>query len=199
MDTIKKSTPIESESNEPGLEDLSEEEMEETRKVGSDTNESIAFYPPAVKKKGHKKLFIIASLILVLLIAAFFLRHKIKGIVLGGPKTTPTPTSTPLPTPTPNPLNKSEWSLEVLNGTTTLGQAKKLADKLKEIGYPVVKTGNADKQTYAQSQIFVKKDLLAKVDLLVADLKDIIKISSVAGELKEATASARIIIGKDFP
>ncbi len=173
-------------------------EEEEIRKVGSDTNESIAFYPPPPKKKSRKTLYLIIVLILILATLGFLFRHQIKSLFSVGPAPTPTPTATPAPSPTPEPLSRTVWSLEVLNGTSTSGQAKKVADKLKELGYPVVKVGNADKQNYPATQILVKKDLLSKVDLVVADLKDIIKIASVAGELKEGTASARIIIGKDY-
>lgn len=185
-------------SDEDG--EVKETDMEEIKKVGSDTNDTLAFYQPPTKKKGSKKSFIIITLIIVLLVGGFLLRHKIKGIFMGGakPTPTPTPTSTPAPTPSPNPLVRSDWSLEVLNGTSTSGQAKKLADKLTALGYPVVKTGNADKQTLAQTEILVKKSFQDKIDLVVADLKDIVKISSVAGELKEGTASARITIGKDL-
>lgn len=175
-----------------------EEEKDEIRKVGSDTNESIAFYPPPPRKKSKKTLYFLIVLILILAVLGFLFKSRIKTLVTGSPKPTPTPTVTSTPTPTPNPLIRSEWSFEVLNGTTTAGQAKKLADKLTALGYPVVKTGNADKDTYTQTEILVKKDLLDKIDLVVADLRDTVKIASMAGELKEGTASARIIIGKDL-
>lgn len=195
---------LESESKAEQKEEDVEEEKE-IKKVGGDTNESIAFYPPPARKKGSKKVFFIAIVVIILLVAGFLLRNKIIGVVTEGPKPTPTPNATPAPTPTPNPLIRSDWSFEVLNGTTTSGQAKKLADKLTALGYPVVKTGNADKQSlpdgkqsYETTQILVKKDLMGKIDLVVADLRDTVKIASVAGELKEGTASARIIIGKDL-
>ena len=75
--------------------------------------------------------------------------------------------------------------------------AKKIAAKIQDLGYQVVKTGNSDKSDYSQTQVFVKKDVLDKVDLVIADLRDVIKIASVAGQLQEGTASVRIIIGKD--
>ena len=179
------------------LEDQDLESEEEIKKVGEDTNESIAFYPPPHKKKGPKKIFVIAIVVIILLAGGFLLRNKIKGwLTLSAP--TPTPTQTPTPTPTPNPLIRPEWSFEVLNGTSSPGLARKIADKLIALGYPVIKTGNADKDTYTQTEIQVKKDLQSKIDLVIADLKDTVKIASVGGELKEGTASARIIIGKDL-
>lgn len=192
----EKDTELESEEDEG---ENMEEEREEIKKVGSDTNESIAFYPPtSVKKKSRKTLYLIILLVIILGVAGFFLRSKLTAVIPAELKPTPTPVATPTPVPTPEPLIRSDWSFEVLNGTTTSGQAKKLADKLTALGFSVVKTGNADKQTFAQTQILVRAELQSKIDLVVADLKDTVKIASVAGELNEGTASARIIIGKDL-
>lgn len=103
----------------------------------------------------------------------------------------------PTPTPEPTPqLIRSDWSLEVLNGSGITGAAKKIADKLKDLGYPVIKVGNADKNNYEASQILVRKDLQDQIDLVLADIKDIVKIASSGGNLKDSTASARIILGK---
>lgn len=106
------------------------------------------------------------------------------------------PISTITPTPTPNTLNRSEWSFEVLNGSGVTGAAKKLADSLKALGYQVVRVANADKD-YTKNEFFVQEDLMVSIDAIVADIKDIIKIASISGKLKDSTASARIIIGKE--
>lgn len=112
-----------------------------------------------------------------------------------------TPAVSPTPSPSPSPvvptLNRSEWFIEVQNGTKTAGAAKKIADKIKTLGYNISKTGNADKDNYSKSQLFVRSEFKDQIDLVIADLRDIIKIASVAGELKEGTASARIIIGAE--
>ncbi len=133
-------------------------------------------------------------MVILLAIGVFFFRSSASV-----PVSTPVPSAseTPLPTPSVVPLTRADFSFEVLNGSGTSGLAKKFALKIQDLGYQVVKTGNADKQTYVKTEIFVKKDLMSKIDLVIADLKDAIKIASVAGELKEGTASARIIIGKD--
>jgi len=44
--------------------------------------------------------------------------------------------------------------------------------------------------------LFVSQEMEGKLDLMVADLKDTIEIATVAGVLKDSTASARIIVGK---
>lgn len=151
------------------------------------------------KKSSNKITFLLVGLLLLIVLGgAFFFRSKIKNLAVGNLQPTPTPVPAVVqPTSTPNPLVKSEWSFEVLNGSGESGLAKKIAAKIQDFGYQVVKSGNADQSDYSQTQVFVKKDLLGKVDLVIADLKDVIKIASVAGQLQEGTASAKIIIGKD--
>lgn len=112
-------------------------------------------------------------------------------------KEEPAVTETPIPTPTPEPLNRAELSFEVLNGSGVKGEAKRVADLLIELGYKVTKTGNADKDDYAQSELIIGSSLEDKANLIVADLKDIIRIASVSATLKESTPSGRIIIGKE--
>lgn len=151
-----------------------------------------------VPKKSGKRLFVIIILVVILAGAGFFLVGQFKPFS-GSPQSTPSvvPTTIPSPAPAQPILDRSQWSFEVLNGSGVTGEAKRKADKLQELGYQVIKTGNADKSNYSETQLFAQKELLEKIDLVVADLKDVIKIASVAGELKDSTASARIIIGKD--
>ena len=154
----------------------------------------------APMEKSNKKLFVIGATVagLIALAAVGFFLSQRKNIS-SSQSPIPTPlVATPSSTPTPKPdFNRAEWSLEVLNGTEVSGAAKKLADKLTALGYPVVKSGNADKQTYETTQLLIKKELQSKVDLVIADLKDVVKIASVDGQLKDSTASARIILGKE--
>lgn len=157
-------------------------------------------YQPKDSNGSGKGVLLIIGILAVLLVGGFFLNQKFNLLPGSGKTAQPeaSPLSSPSPSPTPEPtLIKSEWSFEVLNGSGVTGQAKKIADEIKVLGYEVVKTGNADKSNYESTQILAKKELLEKIDLVIADLKDVIKIASVAGELTEGTASARIIIGKD--
>ncbi len=150
------------------------------------------------KSQGRKSgtVFLIIGLVVIAAILGFIF-FQMRGLV-GTAQPSPEPSSEPIPSPSPEPvLNRSDWSFEVLNGSGVTGAAKKVADRIQELGYQVTKTGNADKSNYEKTQILVQKDLMEKIDLVAADLKDVIRIASVAGELKDSTASARIIIGKD--
>lgn len=154
--------------------------------------------PPT--QKIPKVLIIIVAVLLLLLILGFFFRNQIKGLFFES-ETTASPTPSPALSATPSPtpvLIRSDWSFEVLNGSSVSGLAKKLADQILSLGYQVVKTGNADKNDYLHTQIMVREELEDKVDLIIADLRDVVKIASVGGQLKDSTASARLILGKDL-
>lgn len=147
----------------------------------------------------NNKIFIIGILIggvIILASGAFFF--------LGQGQESEPKIITPLKTPVSAPaeeektsFNRSKWSLEVLNGSGIAGVSKKAAEKLVQLGYQVVKTGNADKSNYQTTQVFVSNTLLDQADQLIKDLSDEFKSASMAGELKDSTASARIIIGKE--
>lgn len=167
-------------------------------KMASNSFQTTSF--ESYKKGGSKgKWLTITLAVLVLLIiavAVYFLRGG-STVFKSQPSPTPLATSTSTPLSTPKSLVRSEWSFEVLNGTKTAGEAKRIADKLVKLGYKVIKVGNADKNTYINTEFYVQKGLEDKLNLVVSDLKDIIMIASISGELKDSTASARIIIGKN--
>lgn len=163
-----------------------------------DKDEDLVYDTPK-RKSGMKKFIIWLAVIAVLALAAGWIATTVFKSGEGEVKITQdSPSPVPVVTPPPEQkLERSEWSLEVLNGSGVSGLAKKVSDQLTSLGYQVIKVGNADKQNYEKSQIFVKDSLKDKLDLVIADIKDVIKIASVAGEIEDSTASARIIIGKD--
>jgi len=147
-------------------------------------------------KKSGKKLFILGAILLLLIIVlgvVGFIFFPIENLPWN--KNTAPPVSKETTTTLPV-LVKSDWSFEVLNGSGVTGAAGKTADELEALGYRVVEIGNADKQTYIGNGLFVSQKMKDKVNLLVSDLKDTITIATVAGILKDSTASARIIIGR---
>ena len=104
--------------------------------------------------------------------------------------------STPEPTPTPAPLERSEFKVRVLNGTTEAGIAKKVLDKMKELGYQTDRAGNAPKQDYAQTVIRVKEGDSTISAQLTKDLAPDYE-ASIAPDLdSDANVDAEIILGE---
>lgn len=148
------------------------------------------------QEKSNSKLFILGGVVLgiVIISSAALLIFSLTQPTQDTKEVKTEATSEPSQAPK-IALNRQDWSIEVLNGSGVAGVAKKTADQLIELGYQVIEVGNADKQTYKSNQLFVSQKMEDKADLLIADLKDTISIATVAGELKDSTASARIIIG----
>jgi len=149
--------------------------------------------------KTNKKLFILGGIVLGIVMAAtiaLFIfystqlkKTKIEKVTV---EVSPTPVVVQKQT-----LIKSDWSFEVLNGSGVAGVAKEVADRLEALGYKVVEIGNADDQDYEGNELLVKEDMSETLDLVIADLESAIKITTVSGILKDSTASARIILGKE--
>lgn len=151
-------------------------------------------------EKSNKKLFIFGAVIFIFTVLAtssfgiFWAQNSSKVKKEVTPKEEQEVSTTPAPKKT---LKREDWSLEVLNGSGVAGTAKKTADKLEALGYKIAKTGNADKQSYKESELYIAVDT-SKEDtvLLLEDLGKELGITSVSGELKDSTANARIIIGE---
>ncbi|MBI2018949.1 LytR C-terminal domain-containing protein [Candidatus Daviesbacteria bacterium] len=204
----EKDTDVEEDSEEDEEEQDEEDDGEDMRKsevLRRDLNQFVRDHQPSynLNPKGKRLSGKLVTLILFMLTIAVIggAIYFVAGV--GSPKkqeqtviSPPKSTTSSTPTPTPKALNRSEWSFEVLNGGGVTGAAKKLADQLKALGYQVVKVANADKDIQT-NQFFVQEDLMAGIDSIVVDIKDIIKIASISGKLKDSTASARIIIGKE--
>lgn len=131
------------------------------------------------------------------------------------PTDTPTPTEsgptpTPIksgPTPTPKPtlnpvdpasgLDRSDLSVEVLNGNNVAGAAGKASDFLKSLGYKVVSVGNADNFDYQSIVIEVKSAKSSFLPLLKKDLSASYTIGSTSADLSAtSSADALVIVGK---
>ncbi len=133
------------------------------------------------------------------------------------PTDTPTPTEedeeeseeeseedeTPTPKPTQNPidsksgLNRSELSIEIQNGSGVAGVAGKASTFLKNLGYKILTTGNADNFDYEGVTIKVKSNNSEFLSLLESDLEDEYTVSDTSSNLSASTsADALIIVGK---
>ena len=100
-------------------------------------------------------------------------------------------TSTPTPTVA---FDRSEWKIEVLNGTMTSGLAAKVAADLEKLGYKVVKIGNVPKKIET-TEVYVNAGMKTKQAELIDDLEGDWGIEEVSGTLEDSTASARIVLG----
>jgi len=131
------------------------------------------------------------------------------------PTETPTPqaseteklTSVPSPSPTPGPtinpvdkstgLDRSKLTVEVQNGSGVGKAAKKAADALKELGYIISSTGNADNYEYSNVTIQVKSSKSNYLSLLQKDLGLSYTVGTASAELTAtSSADALVIVGK---
>lgn len=123
------------------------------------------------------------------------------------PTSTPTPKPSLVPTsaaePTVNPVDKttgldrSKLTIEVQNGSGVIGAAKKAADALRELGYVISSTGNADNYDYTNVTIQVKSSKNKFLSLLQKDLGSIYTIGTASANLSAtSSADALVIVGK---
>lgn len=104
---------------------------------------------------------------------------------------TPAATETPAPSPTPDaePVDKSEISIEVLNGTGVPGEAGYLQGELEDLGFEDITAGNADDQDATETVATYSRELSAEV----AD-----EITERLEELYETVRTRRATISGDF-
>ncbi len=182
---------------------------------------------PAPRRRNQKRLalFIVAVLIIVIFTIFISLANsgkqnqneekltptptveKITDTPTPTPEeeTTPTPeeTKTPTPKPTNNPIDKttgldrSELSVAVENGSGEAGVAGKAAGILKELGYKIASTGNADNYDYQNVTIKVKSSKSDYITLLKTDLGKNYTVGEASSDLSASvSADALVIVGK---
>ncbi|MDO8583286.1 MAG: LytR C-terminal domain-containing protein, partial [bacterium] len=94
-------------------------------------------------------------------------------------------------------LDRSQLSVTVQNGSGTEGVAGKAANILKELGYNVASTGNADNYNYQGVTIKVKSSKSDFLNLLKQDLSKDYSITANSSDLSsDSPTDALIIIGK---
>ncbi|MBI4096783.1 MAG: LytR C-terminal domain-containing protein [Candidatus Levybacteria bacterium] len=94
-------------------------------------------------------------------------------------------------------LDRSKLSITVTNGSGIEGTAGKAATILKDLGYNVTSTGNADNFDYQGVTIKAKKESSKFLDLLKKDLAKDYAIKSSSSDLSpDSSTDSLIIIGK---
>jgi len=149
-------------------------------------------------EKTNKKLFVIGLIAFLVIFAAtgwiLYLTARFQAKVNEVEDQGAEEVSQLTPTPTPAGLAREEISLEILNASGVSGMAATTAKTFEDLGYKVVKTGNSER--VSANLLYVGENLRDKLSVLLADVEKELKISSISGEFKDSTASARIILGK---
>lgn len=136
---------------------------EDQQRVNQPAHSSVGTpIPPQVKGQGSNGS-VVKWIVLILIVLAvvgglvwFFVIRGSGEIEKGIPIVTPSPSiqfSEPTPTPEVQAVDKSEVSVEVLNGTGIAGEASYLQGKLKGAGWEKIAVGNADKQDSTQTEV----------------------------------------------
>lgn len=131
---------------------------------GNDPNNFFSQHQPQPAKRANKFHLLVLIIIGIVVIGftVYILKGGFGGINLGTSQPSPSPSviATPEPTPTPTPepeVNRGDFTVRVLNGTSTSGLAKTVSDKLKEAGFKTTAPGNAAERDVEQTEIRVKE------------------------------------------
>lgn len=180
------------------------------------------FYSPSAppqKSRNFGRLIVVILILGILIFGGYRLISSRQTTTVPSIAPTPTefqfPTDTPVPspetsptpqvttTPTVNPvdsstgLDRSELTVEVQNGSGTVGAASKASDILKGFGYHVTAIGNADNFDYENATVKVKNTKSKYLTLLKKDLGFSYTVGSSSADLdSSSTADALVIIGK---
>jgi hypothetical protein len=185
--------------------------------------EAIPTFTPQRRQSNRKPAYLIlAIIILILLFLGYRAVSSSNSSVTPTPTPAPnaamtTPTDTPTPTPTlapsvtptvtPKPsvnpidkesgLDRSQLSVTVQNGSGTAGVAAKGVTVLKDLGYDVVGSGNADNFNFVNVTVQVKSGKSDFLNLLKKDLGFSYTIQAATSDLPDSFSSdALVIIGK---
>ncbi|MDD2823551.1 MAG: LytR C-terminal domain-containing protein [Candidatus Daviesbacteria bacterium] len=154
--------------------------------------------PASTQKGGSKMAVAIPVLILIIMIGLiFFYRENILSIINPPQKqeVAITPTETPTPTPTVA-IDRSKYTVRVLNGTPKSGAAGLLADQLKEKGWLIDRTGNATSSAVAQSYVRGKVGIDEIIQTLIKDVSGYETTPSAVILSSTDKADLEFVIGK---
>lgn len=166
---------------------------------------------PEVATKSAKPVVVGASILSFLLIAGITLQLTVGFNNIFGEKKagqqqevladqeqvqqTQVPVATPTPQVVQKELKRSDLKVRVANGNGIPGSAGKMKTYLEGFGYVVGEPENADKTSYAKTQVKLPKELLDYKDLLVNDLKTNYSVEVVEVDTKPADYDVLIIVG----
>ncbi len=114
------------------------------------------------------------------------------------PSPSPVESASPTPTPTPEPtVERGDFTIRVLNGTSTTGLAGTVSDKLEELGYETANPGNATNSAFTQTQIRIKEgeNATALFERLKLDLAPDYDAQQSTNLPDNSTNDAEVILG----
>lgn len=157
------------------------------------------------QEKNAKWLWFLIILIIIGALAFAFFRGigPFAAISPFAKSSSPTPSpiaeSSPVVESSPSPLtsvDRSQAKLRILNGSGVTGKASATKDFLEKLGWKVSSIGNADSDTYTDTEILVNDNGAKFQDTMIKDLSD--KYSAKAGSKSlDASSSAdiEVIVG----
>lgn len=182
----------------------SEETNEEKPSVfGSFSNDAVNKEP----KKSYVGFYVIVAVVtfligIVIIVAISYFLPEGKSNI--STKVTPTPVVTNVspteePTPTPEKANLSAYSIRILNGSGTTGEAAKVQTLLDDKGFSVASIGNASTSDYTKTVITAKKKVeQSYLDELIKTLKSEYSVNSVVEDASSSqTADVIVTVGSD--
>ena len=98
---------------------------------------------------------------------------------------------------TSSKLDRAELDIVILNGSGVAGAAALVSDYLRDLGYTIVRVGNAESYTYKNLTILVKKNKSGFAGLLKKDLQANPSFASVSASISDdISTGAEVIVGK---
>lgn len=211
-----------SDNTEPSSETI-EAESDEIKTIGEPEPETIAG-PEPVQEVAQPTQSKKSGVSFISLFLAFFLSLIIGGALVGGlfyyqnnvankedstdVDETPAPAYTP-PAETPSPDSEVEdteeidlttYSVQVLNGSGTSGEASKVEVLLIDVGFEEIETGNASSYDYTETEVSVKEDLSSMVlSEVTTALEDSYVISEGQSLDEDNEYDVVIIVGSESP
>jgi len=152
------------------------------------------------RNKGGKRKTLMLLIIALVVIGGLI--YLLKGRLLGGNKqevAPPSPTvasETPTPTPTPSSIDRTKYTVDVLNGSGKTGLAASVSASLKTLGYQIGKTGNATNSAFTTTQVLAKSATPQDVvNALIKDLSPDYNATNGGVLSDSSTADLEVIIG----
>jgi len=165
--------------------------MDPTDQTAQSTPETVAERgQPSTEKKSKKIIWIIIAIVIIVGIVGgvvYLLQTPQEAMIEETPDFS-TGQETPEPISTPEPVDKSEVSIIVLNGTGITGEAGFLQEKLENLGYEGIEVGNADETDHEVTIVIFSPSLQDEIkDEILGELEGIYEaVESETSELDDS-------------